>query len=110
MNCFYCKKRVVGKHGWPWRHDQCVERRSVSQKQRRDPEAIIQEYGAKKLSETQEGRRVLENARQKYRVELLQPGDPEFNKYYGKEIARKEKDRRELEAESRRLKGEARFA
>ena len=54
-------------------------------KRRVDPERIISEYGATELSKTKDGVRVLEAARKKYRAELVQPGDPEFKKLYGKQ-------------------------
>lgn len=79
---------------------------SPAKKIRRDPEALIQEYGAVKLSETSDGRKVLENARMKYRAELLQPHEPEFNKYWGKEVEKREKQMAELRHESQRMKRE----
>lgn len=74
---------------------------------RRDPEAIIQEEGAEKLSKTAAGRAVLANARQKYKAELIQPHEPEFKAYWGKTVERREKDMAEVRAESQRLKREA---
>lgn len=74
---------------------------------RRDPEAIIQEEGVEKLSKTVAGRTVLENARAKYRAELIQPHESEFNAYWGKDVARREKEMAEVRAESQRLKREA---
>ena len=76
---------------------------------RTDPERIIQEVGAQKLSETPEGRSVLENARAKYATELIQPGDSRFNAYYGKEVRQRERHMAELREESKRLKKEANF-
>lgn len=72
-----------------------------------DAETIIQEYGVGELSKTAAGRSVIENARQKYRTELIQPSDPSFNAYYGKEVKQRERDMAELRAESQRLKREA---
>lgn len=80
---------------------------SPAKKKRTDPETIIQEYGAVKLSETSAGRVVLENARAKYRVELIQPHEPEFKKYWGKDVERREKQMAELRHESQRMKKEA---
>ena len=74
---------------------------------RRDPEEIIKEEGAEKLSKTAAGRTVLENARSKYRAELIQPHEPEFKAYWGKDVARREKDIAEVRAESQRQKREA---
>ena len=74
---------------------------------RRDPEEIIKEVGAEKLSKTAAGRVVLENARSKYRAELLQPHEPEFNKYWGKTVERRNKEMAEVRAESQRMKREA---
>ena len=73
---------------------------------RTDPEEVIKEVGAVKLSETAEGRVVLANARAKYYAELIQPGDPSFNSYWGKEVARRERDMAEVRSESQRLKRE----
>lgn len=72
---------------------------------RRDPDSIIEEYGVGVLEKTREGRTVLENARAKHAIELLQPTDHSFNKYWGKDVARRERDMAELRAESRRQKG-----
>ena len=74
---------------------------------RRDPEDIIKEVGAEKLSKTAEGRAILENARSKYRAELIQPHEPEFNKYWGKDVERRNKEMAEVRAESQRQKREA---
>lgn len=73
---------------------------------RRDPEEIIKEIGAKKLSETASGRTVLENARHKYRAELIQPHEPEFNKYWGKQQEKIQRDMADLRAQSQRMKKE----
>ena len=73
---------------------------------RRDPEAIIQEYGAEKLSKTPAGRAVLANAKAKY-PELIQRGEPGFEAYWGKEVRKREKDMAEVRSESQRLKREA---
>lgn len=75
-------------------------------KARRDPDEVIREYGVGVLEKTREGRVVLENARSKYAKELLQPGDPSFNTYWGKDVAKRERDMAELRRESRRLKGD----
>lgn len=64
----------------------------------RDPEALIREYGAAELSKTSEGRMVLRRAGEKYKAELVQPGDPEFKKLYGKQHRENEERRRENEA------------
>ena len=73
---------------------------------RSDPETIIREHGVEKLSKTYEGRRVIENARAKYRAELIQPGEPGFDRYWGKDVARREKDMAQVKEESRRMKRE----
>ena len=80
---------------------------SPAKKNRTDTERMIREHGAVKLSETSAGRIVLENARAKYRVELLQPHEPEFKKYWGKDVERREKRMTELRRESQRMKREA---
>ena len=74
---------------------------------RRDPEEIIKEVGAEKLSKTAAGRTILENARSKYRAELIQPHEPEFKSYWGKDVERRNKEMAEVRAESQRLKREA---
>ena len=75
---------------------------------RTDPEAVIQEYGAEKLSKSSAGRAVLANAKAKY-PELIQKGEPGFEAYWGKEVRQREKDMAEVRQESRRLKREARM-
>lgn len=77
-----------------------------SLKLRRDPDSIIAEVGAQMLSETAAGRSVLENARRKWEVDLIQPGDSRFNAYYGKQVRQRERDMAELRHESQRLKKE----
>ena len=64
---------------------------------RADPERIIHEYGATELSKTREGVRVIQQAAKKYERELLQPGDPLFEKEYGKEIKERNEAMRERE-------------
>lgn len=114
--CHLCG-RVLPQFGWAgglrYAHAKCsgkvkvvetlVVKRSLGT--RRDPEAIIQEYGAEKLVQTAEGRRVIEDAKAKY-PELIQPGEPGFEKYWGKEVRQREKDMAEVRAESQRLKRE----
>ncbi len=73
---------------------------------RTDPEVIIAEHGAVKLAQTSEGRSVLANAKAKY-PELIQRGEPGFEKYWGKEVRQREKDMEEVRATSQRMKREA---
>ena len=73
---------------------------------RTDPETLLQEYGVERLSQSREGRSVLENARQKYRAELVQPHDPEFKKLYGKEIKERQEARMAAVERSRKEWGE----
>lgn len=68
----------------------------------RDPEALIKEYGATELSKTSEGRMVLRRAGQRYKAELVQPGDPEFNKLYAKQNKEIAERRRANEERSRK--------
>jgi len=68
-----------------------------------DPDRIIHEHGVGVLEKTQEGRIVLDRARNKYKAELVQPGHPEFNKLYGKQVKEREEARRELQEHSRKL-------
>ena len=102
--------KEVGVHGLgicPLEPLSSPMRFSVQKPRRTDPETIIQEHGVEKLSKTREGRVVLENARTKYRAELLQPHEPEFNAYWGKDVRRREKEMAEVRAESQRQKKEA---
>lgn len=68
-----------------------------------DPDRIINEYGVKTLEKTAEGRVVLANARKKWAAELVQPGDPEFNKLYGKQVKERAEAYRTLQEHSRKL-------
>ena len=94
MKCEICKKKVSDKFSLPWIHKECA-RGKVSSRNRTNPERIIQEYGVKELQKSKEGRSILQNARVKYKEELLQPNDPDFQKVYGKQI--KEREERRLE-------------
>lgn len=47
-------------------------------------ERILKEVGVKKLSESKSGREYLGRLRERFKVDLLQPGDKEFSKYYSK--------------------------
>ena len=101
MRCDICTKEI-DSYFEHWRGGKC-SRPSLELKKKGsyDPERIIHEYGAKKLSETREGQIVLNKARKKYAAELVQPGDPEFNKLYGKQVKEREEARRELQEKSR---------
>lgn len=68
-----------------------------------DPETYIQEYGVQSLEKTSEGRVILEKARSKYKAELVQPGDPEFNKLYGKEVRARQEEKMEREREAKQM-------
>lgn len=70
---------------------------------RSNPERILKEYGAKELSKTREGVRVIERAASKYKKELLQPGHPDFNREWGKDVKAREEAHRDLRAESNRM-------
>ncbi len=101
MRCEVCHKSTKDDpQSFPWIHRSCAQV-SSSGKRPDDPERIIHEFGAKKLSETREGQKVLDRARKKYAAELVQPGDPEFNKLYGKQVKEREEARRELQRQSR---------
>lgn len=98
-----CKKRVPERdpHGLPYMHARCAKflREETHEKRRSDgdPERIISEYGATELSKTVEGRKVIERAARKYKAELVQPGHPEFEKLYGRQVREREEHRRENE-------------
>ena len=47
---------------------------------------IIAKYGVGFLSKSSYGREVLEKAREKHKIDLLQPSDPLFKVYYGKKV------------------------
>ena len=49
-----------------------------------DGEEVLIKVGAKKLSESRSGREYLDRVRKKHRIDLLQPGDKDFGKYYSK--------------------------
>ena len=102
MKCEVCKKGVRDKFSFPWIHRECA-RGNFWQRKRADPERLITEYGVKVLEKTIEGRAVLNNARKKYRAELVQQGDPEFDKLYGKQIKERAEARRELQQQSEKL-------
>lgn len=67
-----------------------------------DPERIVSEYGAKELSKTKEGVKVLERNAKKYEKELIQPSDPRFEKEWGKEVRQRNEEMREVRRESDR--------
>lgn len=112
MKCELCKKHVPKNdpHGLPWVHRVCVQREIAKEQReksmRSDPERIIQEVGAIELSKTTEGRAILDRARRKWKKELLQPTDPEFQKEYGPMLKQREELRRENERISTELKRE----
>ncbi len=87
-----------------WRERKCT-RPSIETKKKGsyDADRIINEYGVGVLEKTPEGRKVLNKARRKYAAELVQPGDPEFDKLYGKQVKEREEARRELQEQSRRM-------
>jgi len=67
-----------------------------------DANRYLRKYGAEKLSKTHEGRKIIEKAKEKYRIDLLQPGDPEFKKHWGKvfdanKLKREQDERRSKE-------------
>ena len=112
MKCERCTlDRKQGRHGLgicPLEPKHSPLRFSTSgKKHRTDPETLIQEYGAEKLSQTNEGVKILERAREKYRVELLQPHEPEFQRYWGKDVERRKREMQEIRAQSQRMKREA---
>lgn len=69
---------------------------------KREYARLLKEHGGEKLLKTAEGRAVLNNLRQQYKMETLQPSDPDFHKVYGKDIKKREEARVALEAQSRR--------
>ena len=109
MRCKRCGD-IASWHDWkqkPFCSPHCegsfvVEIRSAPS-QRSDPDRIIHENGVAKLEKTHEGRVVLNNARKKWAAELVQPGDPEFNKLYGKQVRERQEARRELQEQSKKM-------
>ena len=49
-----------------------------------EDEKILKEVGVKKLSESRSGREYLSRLKKRFKVDLLQPNDKDFGKYYGK--------------------------
>lgn len=45
---------------------------------------VLKEVGVEKLSQSRSGREYLDRLREKHRIDLLQPTDKEFGKYYSK--------------------------
>ena len=104
MLCDVCGEEIDSYYEH-WRFKKCAPKRSSitpRKMNRADPERIISEYGAEKLSKTREGVRVIEQAAAKYKKELLQPNHPDFKREYGKEIRERAEAQRELRKESDR--------
>ena len=59
--------------------------------------------GAKELLKTADGRRFLENEQKKHEIDLLQPGNPKFEKVYGEKIRKQEETRQRIAEESKSL-------
>lgn len=98
MKCELCGK-ATGPDDPDFAHVDCRQKQFVPASwsgigKRYDPERILNEEGVEKLQQSAEGRMVLDRARAKYKAELVQPGDPEFNKLYGKEIKDREEARK----------------
>lgn len=68
---------------------------------------IVKKFGAKELSKNPSGVRVLLKAREKYRIDLLQPKDPEFGKYWGKKVSADKLFREKNERKAKDMWGEA---
>lgn len=68
----------------------------------REANELVKKHGAKVLSKSSSGREILKKAAEPYKIDLLQPGDPEFRKYWGKtfdsnKLAREQNERRSKE-------------
>jgi len=106
MKCEVCGKSTKNDpQSFPWIHRTCAQVRRTEIRSA-DPDRIINEYGVGVLEKTVEGRAVLNKARKKWAAELVQPGDPEFNKLYGKQVKEREEARRELQRQSGEMWGD----
>lgn len=68
-------------------------------------EMIIKQHGAKKLSKSGDGIRVLKKAGEKYKLDLLQPGQPGFKEHWGHRVIEQKLARERQESISRNMKG-----
>lgn len=60
-------------------------------------DAVIARYGVDKLSKSPQGREVLNKAREAHKIDLIQPNDPKFNRFYGKQVEYREQQKRRNE-------------
>ena len=68
---------------------------------------ILKKHGAVELSKTAEGRGILAKAAEKYRIDLLQPGHPDFMKYHGAKVIAAKRAQERNEQRSRDMWGQA---
>ena len=61
-------------------------------------EDFMPESGVKELKKSKSGNAYLEKLQKKYHTDLLQPGDPMFEKVYGDKIERDKKIKKQQEA------------
>ena len=90
--------------------DKIVENKNATLQVMDSSEAnkYLKKHGATELSKSCTGRQIIKKAAEKYRIDLLQPGDPEFLKHYGKKLDMQKLQQEQNERKSRELWGEAR--
>jgi hypothetical protein len=58
------------------------------------------EGGAKELRNSADGRRYLQELQKKHALDILQPGDPKFDRVYGDKIKKQEAEKQRIAKES----------
>ena len=73
---------------------------------------LLKVKGVKNLQKTQHGRDYLTNLRKENEIDLLQPGDPKFDRVYGDKIRKQESrlDKRKQNMREFKQEGEERLA
>lgn len=69
-----------------------------------NPDKIIQKYGVAELNKSPQGREVLAKAREIHKIDLIQPNDPKFERFYGKEVRAREELKRKNEDKAREMR------
>lgn len=70
-----------------------------------EAEREIKKHGAVKLSKSYSGREILKKAGEKYKIDLLQPGQPGFKEHWGHKAMLAQLAREKQEQLSRDMKG-----
>ena len=66
-------------------------------------EDILRREGVEKLSRSPQGREYLQGLRKKYERDLIQPGDPRFQKVYGAQIKKAQTEKAKNEEKSKAM-------